>query len=102
MTALLTSWQCDLYPCQNETEAQNIPFEPRIMLADYQLDHVLTGLDVMTGIRERMNNPDIPGILITADPRPEIADQAKALGFYFLSKPVRPAALRALMRRLLS
>ena len=102
MTALLSSWECDLHACQNETEAQNIPFEPRIMLADYQLDHESTGLDVMMGIRAKMNNPDIPGILITADPRPEIADQAKALGFYFLSKPVRPAALRALMRRLLS
>ena len=71
------------------------------MLADYQLDNDETGLEVMQMLRRQFNDDSIPGVLITADPRPEVEQQAKQLGFYFLRKPMRPAALRALMNRLI-
>ena len=77
-----------------------VPFKPDIMLCDYQLDNDETGIQTMSLLQEKFNDRQLPGILISADPRPEVALEAKSLGFYFLGKPVRPAALRALIRRL--
>ncbi len=101
MKALLTSWQCDLFAASNEHEAMTLETAPQIMLADYQLDGDITGLDVMKAVREKFPEADIPGILITADPREQVADKARAEGFHYLAKPLRPASLRALMRRLI-
>ncbi len=64
-----------------------------------QLDNDETGLEVMQALEHKFGHK-IPGILITADPRPEVEEQAKAMGFYFLRKPLKPAALRALLRRI--
>lgn len=100
MNALLNSWKCDVYSCSDIASAMEVPFKPEIMLCDYQLDNDETGIQTMTLLREKFNDAELPGILISADPRPEVAEEAKSLGFYFLSKPVRPAALRALIRRL--
>ena len=100
MNALLNSWQCDVYSCSDIAGARQVPFKPEIMLCDYQLDNDETGIQTMALLREQFDDPQLPGILISADPRPEVAEEARALGFYFLSKPVRPAALRALIRRL--
>lgn len=100
MNALLNSWKCNVYSCSDIASAMVVPFKPEIMLCDYQLDNDETGIQTMTLLREKFNDAELPGILISADPRPEVAEEAKSLGFYFLSKPVRPAALRALIRRL--
>lgn len=100
MTALLSSWMCNVYSCSDITSAMEVPFKPDIMLCDYQLDNDETGIQTMSLLQEKFNDRQLPGILISADPRPEVALEAKSLGFYFLSKPVRPAALRALIRRL--
>lgn len=100
MTALLNSWDCEVFSCQRLEEALTIPFEPAIMLADYQLDNDETGLEVMQALQTRFNK-DIPGVLISADPRESTEEKAKALGFYFLRKPLKPAALRALIRRMM-
>ena len=101
MKALLSSWECTLYAVSNEEDAMNIPFKPDIMLADFQLDGDVTGLDVMTRLRRQLNDQGIPGILITADPREQVADKAQQDNYQFLSKPLRPASLRALMRRVI-
>jgi hypothetical protein len=43
---------------------------------------------------------DVPGILITADRGQTVRDGAKAQGLEVLHKPLRPAALRALLAQL--
>ena len=100
MTALLESWDCEVFSCQRIDELIHIPFEPQLMLADYQLDNDETGLAAMALLQQRFKRI-IPGILITADPREATEEQANAMGFYFLRKPLKPAALRALIRRLI-
>jgi Na+/proline symporter/signal transduction histidine kinase/CheY-like chemotaxis protein len=100
MNALLNSWQCEVYACRELSEAHKIPFKPQIMLADYQLDNDETGLQAMNLLRKQFNDPTIPGILISADPRQSVSEEAKSMGYYYLRKPIRPAALRALIRRL--
>ena len=41
----------------------------------------------------------VPGVVISADGRPELVAAIHASGLDFLAKPVKPAALRALMSR---
>jgi two-component system, sensor histidine kinase len=44
----------------------------------------------------------IPAAIITADRTPELKDSLTAAGLAILTKPVKPAQLRALMSRLLA
>ena len=44
---------------------------------------------------------DIPGILITGYMSPEVREDAISRGYQVLYKPVKPAALRAMVNKLL-
>lgn len=100
MRVLLESWDCEVFSCQRIEDAIDLPFEPQIMLADYQLDNDETGIEAMQSLQRRFSK-SIPGVLITADPREATEELAKDTGFYFLRKPLKPAALRALIRRMI-
>ena len=74
--------------------------KPDIILADYQLDGNRNGLDAMDSLRDEISN-DIPGILITGYMAPDVREDAISRGYQILYKPVKPAALRALVNKLL-
>ncbi|MEJ2384453.1 MAG: response regulator, partial [Xanthomonadales bacterium] len=69
---------------------------PSILLVDYHLANRVSGLDVMAGL-DRELGCNVPAIVITADRSPQLEDAARARGYRLLRKPIRPAALRALM-----
>ena len=71
---------------------------PDIMLVDYHLDDGV-GLAAIKEIRWKFGG-DIPAVLITADRSSEVAVAAKKAGIRILHKPLKPAALRALMAQL--
>jgi CheY-like chemotaxis protein len=73
---------------------------PDIILADYQLDDNKNGLDAMDKLRANISD-DIPGILITGYMGAEVREDAIQRGYQILYKPVKPAALRALVNKLL-
>jgi CheY-like chemotaxis protein len=68
---------------------------PHGVLVDYHLDGG-NGIDAITQLRWRFGN-DLPAILITADRSRRVADDARGQAIQVLNKPVRPAALRALL-----
>jgi CheY-like chemotaxis protein len=49
-------------------------------------------------VTHAMGEP-VPGVVISADGRPETVAQVHAAGLDYLAKPVKPAALRALLSR---
>jgi CheY-like chemotaxis protein len=102
MVALLGNWQCDVTAAESLDDALDKldARRPDIILADYQLDDNRNGLDAMDSIREHRGS-DIPGILITGYMAPEVRDDAGNRGYQVLYKPVKPAALRALVNKLL-
>ncbi|MDX1757641.1 MAG: PAS domain-containing hybrid sensor histidine kinase/response regulator [Marinobacter sp.] len=102
MQALLTNWQCRVTAAGSldEALAKLDGEEPDIILADYQLDDDKNGLDAMDAIR-RTASPDLPGILITGYLGAEVKEEALQRGYQVLYKPVKPAALRALVNKLL-
>jgi PAS domain S-box-containing protein len=102
MTALLTNWECKVKTAKSlESAREQLANErPDIILADYQLDDDQNGLDVMDALRNQIDS-GIPGILITGHMAPEVREDAIKRHYQILYKPVKPAALRAMVNKLL-
>jgi CheY-like chemotaxis protein len=99
MRLLLTGWGCDVWTASNLESAQVTIREhrsvPEVIIADYHLDDS-DGLDVIKSLRWR-TQATTPAILVTADRTPAVRDAAGAMHVHVLNKPVKPAALRALL-----
>ncbi len=65
---------------------------------DYHLDQT-SGLDAIEWLRQNVGG-HLPAVLITADRTPQVRELAAARDITVLPKPVKPAALRALIGRL--
>ena len=68
---------------------------PHGLLIDYHLDRG-TGLEAIAELRRRFG-ADLPAILITADRSPAVREEARLRDIQVLNKPLKPAALRALI-----
>ena len=74
---------------------------PDLLLVDYHLDSGTSGIDVAEELQSLWAG-DIPGIIITADHTQAAKRAAELHGYQVLPKPLKPAALRALMNRMLA
>lgn len=103
MQALLEGWNCQVSTAANEQAAvEQVALSPTpidIYLADYHLDANKTGVEALKAI-EKYKKQALSGIIITADRTAEIANEINAAGYLLLHKPVKPAALRASITRL--
>ncbi|CBV43443.1 hybrid sensor histidine kinase/response regulator [Halomonas elongata] len=104
MKAMLTGWGCEVFTATSiggaKSVLRHLDTDPDAILADYHLDNEVTGLMAMEALSERLHG-NVPGIVITADRTEEVAETVKRAGYHLLLKPVRPAALRALLTRTL-
>ncbi|HEX2554564.1 MAG TPA: NahK/ErcS family hybrid sensor histidine kinase/response regulator [Microvirga sp.] len=97
MRTLLTGWGCEVATASDLAGAL-AAFEagiPEAILADYHLDDG-NGLDAIAALREAAGRP-LPALLLTADRTLAVRDAATAMDVHVLGKPVKPAALRALL-----
>ncbi len=99
MVTLLGGWGCRVLKAADlpgaiaaVAEAQ---LSPNGLLVDYHLDKA-NGIDAIADLRRRFG-ADLPAILITADRSPRVRNEARAAEVQILNKPLKPAALRALM-----
>jgi signal transduction histidine kinase len=104
MNLLLDRWGCPAVMLA-ETQAQAaqqvlIHGTPDFVLVDYHLTDQSNGLQVMQHL-DSILGTSLPAIVITADRSSELEEAVKALGYGLLRKPIRPAALRALMTNML-
>ena len=67
---------------------------PQAMLVDYHLHDRLDGLDTLDVLRNAAGS-SLPGALLTADGRDELKRLTRQRGYQLLTKPVKPASLRA-------
>ncbi|MBD9424919.1 PAS-domain containing protein [Pseudomonas sp. PDM15] len=101
MHSLLSRWGCQVWTARNRLECEHLLDEdvrPQLALIDYHLDEGDTGTELMAWLRTRLGQP-LPGVVISADGRPELVAEVHAAGLDYLAKPVKPAALRALISR---
>lgn len=104
MEALLGNWGCRVIGVRDRAGAVQAARRhevPELLLMDYHLDGGANGIELAEELRQ-LWGADIPVLVITADHTQQAREAAAARGFTLLPKPVKPAALRALMGRLLS
>jgi len=99
MEALLSGWGCRVLKAGSTREAlkqlRETGADPHVVLVDYHLDEG-TGLETVSSLRSRYG-ADLPAVLITADRSPSVREAAKDRGIGVLNKPLKPAALRAVL-----
>ncbi|MDZ7895768.1 MAG: NahK/ErcS family hybrid sensor histidine kinase/response regulator [Sphingobium sp.] len=104
MNALLSSWNCSVMTVSGHAQALDSVREaadwPDIILADYHLDDGETGDTAIAALRREIGQ-QVPALILTADRTTELRKELTAQGLYVLSKPVKPAQLRALLSQLL-
>ncbi|GHA23789.1 hybrid sensor histidine kinase/response regulator [Oceanisphaera arctica] len=101
MSGLLTRWGCQVQLALNGDEAHRHclnGFEPQVILSDYHLDEGETGVALVEALRREFE--PVPTVVISADRQPELQAQCRQLGLSYLSKPVKPLKLRALLQHL--
>jgi CheY-like chemotaxis protein len=105
MRPLLEGWGCMVLTASDlasaRRELQQGAVAPDIVLADHHLEGGQTGIAAVQAVTQDLG-VRLPAILITADYSEALRDAAQASGYPLLNKPLRPAALRALMSQLLT
>lgn len=101
MQALLRAWGCrvDLAADSQAARAYMAAEQPDVVIADYHLDNGETGVELLEELRSTHARA-FAAFVVTADHGGEADAAASAAGYRVLKKPVRPAALRALLTRL--
>jgi PAS domain S-box-containing protein len=102
MSALLKGWGCEVTTALSAEAAvqliNNSDLEPDIILADYHLSETLTGIMALQDIQPLVSKA-IPAIVITADRTDAVKEEISQYGAQLLTKPIRPAALRAMINK---
>lgn len=105
MRVLLTGWGCEVLTATSATGAvravERAQHVPDLIIADYHLDHDEIGTNAIEHVRQHVRDPNLPGMVVTADRTPEIMSELGLLELTVLHKPVRPAKLRSLLNYLL-
>jgi signal transduction histidine kinase len=98
MQALLEQWGIQVFKAHESGAALRLIGEEVIdaVLADYHLGDGSNGLELIHRAAEVRGAP-CAAALITADHGPELTRAARRAGIPLLHKPLRPAALRALL-----
>lgn len=99
MRQRLQEWGCKVDTAENEQELTDIIAKQTVdlIIADYHLDNGVTGIDLVQKLFE--NNERVPVIVNSADHSLDIRERAIEAGFGFMTKPVKPAALKRLIKR---
>jgi len=103
MSALLQGWSCEVQTALSGVQAleKSGNWVPDIVLADYHLGETETGLMALAQLAPGWSKP-VPAIVITADRTDEVTHEIRESGAQLLNKPIKPAALRALINKLIA
>lgn len=97
---LLEGWGCTVLAATDAAGAkealQPLGRAPDMVLLDYHLAGTETGLDVLDSLEAAVGHP-LAAALVTADRTEALKAAARARGLPLLHKPLKPAALRALL-----
>jgi PAS domain S-box-containing protein len=98
MEALLAQWGVQVLKARSSAEATLLCTQSGIdtILADYHLGDGVDGIELLRRLR-KSRIPAVAAALISADHGADLMLHARSAGFPLLHKPLRPAALRALL-----
>jgi PAS domain S-box-containing protein len=97
MEALLAQWGVQVLKARNSAEAALLCAQSEVdaILADYHLGDGVDGIELLRRLRKSRIAP--AAALISADHDADLVLEAREAGYPLLYKPLRPAALRALL-----
>jgi signal transduction histidine kinase len=99
MEGLLTGWGCDVRSARSlrdiDRDGVLLGWLPDLVLMDYHLDQT-SGLDAVEWLKHNVGG-HLPAALVTADRGPQVRQLAEERGIPVVTKPVKPAALRAII-----
>jgi len=100
MKTLLGGWGCEVECFEHSRELMMALDKrlPAVLIADYHLNDE-DGLDVISKARLHSQN-EFLAVLVTADRSAAVRNAAKSVDVTLMNKPLKPAALRALLARL--
>lgn len=95
LASLLQSWDMKALCATSVREARAILTSHRFdaLISDWRLSLAETGKDVIAAVR--LEQPDIPVVVLTGDGSPETIEQILSLNVALLHKPATPDRLRA-------
>ncbi len=99
LKTVLSNWGCDVWTASTAEEAFAAQ-QPDLLIIDYHLGEQLTGFSLSHQLTEHWA-AQVPTILVTAHTEADIKQQAANMGMAYLAKPVKPVALRSLIKTLL-
>lgn len=102
LTGLLESWGYSVTAADGaNTAADKLQKDqpPDLIISDLRLGGGINGIDAVRMLRE-IAGRNIAACVISGDTDAEVRQQVEDSGLVLLSKPVRPAKLRSLLRRL--
>ena len=79
----------------NSSEALDVVIQkgaPDVAVLDIEMPG-LTGMDLLTRIREQVNDPELPAVFLSGRVKPEDIEAGRALGAAYLTKPFVASAL---------
>jgi signal transduction histidine kinase len=102
MEGLLGGWGCDVRSARSLKDIDKdgilLGWLPDLVLMDYHLDQT-SGLDAVEWLRHNVGG-HLPAALVTADRSAAVRTLAEERGIAVVTKPVKPAALRATISQL--
>jgi two-component system, sensor histidine kinase len=101
---LLQSWGCRVQVAANREQALQQLAQagvPDVIVSDYHLGASETGIACIAALRAQAGS-DIAACLMSGETHEDFLQEVKQAGLPLLHKPVRPAKLRSLLRRMRS
>ena len=98
-TLLLKRWQCEVFTASNVSDWRDLiagGCAPDVVIADFQLNDTLTGQEILEEMKRVQSHP-FQGVIVSAEHDEKIHNKVRESGFIFLSKPVEPSVLRAVL-----
>jgi len=95
-SALLQRWGCEV---EAHSSPAGLSSDCEVIVADYDLGQEATGLDCIDQLRAQ-RGWDVPALIMTGHDPEKIQAAVHERNIAVLSKPVRPAELRAALRAL--
>lgn len=98
MKTVLTKWGIEVALARSFEDSVKAAdkLKPHILLVDYQIGKGPDGLEIIESLRGQLNIV-LPACLITAQKSDDLLKMCSAQGVNYLSKPLKPAKLRALI-----